>query len=219
MNTDVSGLLALQSFSVMLNRLRQWRTRFGIHSRELGDPERDFISKFGTIMMPVQGLYDWLDAGALFHDSTYTDNCLETLLNIHQRVSLTLMARESQTFIAIVGSSYRGCNLQMSDLEFLSADEVEKAYQAAVSKMMFGKRLLKASGKRRLELPTALELDVFSMRSLWNAWDAHARAVSHWAEVPVRRPRLQFARIKEEAFARLKVEYMYYKDWDIENWG
>jgi hypothetical protein len=82
--------------------------------------------------------------------------------------------------------------------------------------MMFGKRLLKASGKRLLELPTALELDVFSMRSLWNAWDAHARAVSHWAEVPVRRPRLQFARIKEEAFARWKDEDMHYKDWDIE---
>jgi hypothetical protein len=126
MNTDVSGLSALQSSSVMLNRLRQWRTRFGIHNRELGDPERDFISKFETMMTPVQGLYDRLDAGALFHDPTYTDNCLETLLNIHQRVSLTLMARESQTFIAIGSSSYRGCNIQMSDLEFLSADEVRK---------------------------------------------------------------------------------------------
>lgn len=166
--------------------------------------ESGFTNRFHTIIIPVAGLMlannDQPPRPALY----VRDPLLPTATQLHNGV---FDRAADKTFIALVGEPYRGNNLQMGDLEFISDAEVARVRGGWRER---GSRCVRwlLGGKRRGDgdggvAESMLRRDVLVMMVIWERWTEQAKRAhlgmgkgySHVSGVD--RPKLRFARVKE----------------------
>jgi hypothetical protein len=202
---------------------RLWRPWLvGIHGRTILPPEHGFISRFRTIIMPAHGLIDHRDGKALLGDPTF-----DYLVRFLPPPRLPGDDSDPEAvFIAIVGTPYRGRNLQMEDLEFIPDDEVQRIYEDACNSL----KLVKPpppQTKQQRAVSSALHRDVLLMTAVWEEWKLRAEQIHReplvWGPEKLKNygwndpeqrvfpkcHKLQFARIKQEALERVRAEEVF----------
>lgn len=169
------------------------------HSLQLEDREVDLTSQFRTIIMPVEGLVKQGFAGGSNADDR---GLCSTIFRDPMRLPINGPrdrpgARTERTFVALIGH-YRGRNLQMADLEFVSHDEINKIKREGWEP---GQRMAKS----------VLQRDVLVMEQVWRHWIT----CMDWENDTYgysRVRRLRYARVRQKALDRLAPDDLYWAD-------
>jgi NADH:ubiquinone oxidoreductase subunit len=110
---------------------------------------------------------------------------------------------------------YLGRNLQVKDLEIIE-DEIERVRRQAMDEMYWSPSGKDSDGRVRVR--SVLQRDVIVMTAVWKEWVGRIayEVQEDGARVAVfgilARPRLRFARVREEVLASLTTGDMYFGD-------
>jgi hypothetical protein len=168
-------------------------TRRTGHFRNLSIYESLFTSQFSTIIMPIHGLVQLRQTERVFTEPFW--------------------ARTADvTFIALFGQ-YRGRNLQLGDLEFISDDQIGE--MMAELHLQPGRWV---PGTGRMAAPSIEHRDLVTLMGVYDEWAHTESPYSHIFNshnvfpIELDMPRFRFARVREEVLRGLSPEEMYWSE-------